>query len=391
MARPRTPIGTFGAFTFTNTADGRVRARARYRDEDGKLRRVEVVGVNRAAAERTLKSKLSDRASRASVGCGEITADTAFEDLAATWLEDVASNASLSPRTRELYETNMRTLVLPALQHFALRELTVGRVDRFLKAQARISHSRAQQSKNVLRQALGLAVRYEAIPRNPVDGASRLRKPPSKPTALAPEMVQAIRTAVRDWRRAAGTVGPKPDGQLEALIDVMVGTSARIGEALAIRRCDVDVTSSPPTVRIAGTIVTPKRNPPHRQDHPKTSRSDRIVALPSFTAAALRQRSAALDDADPERLIFVSRKGTPLTPNNIRTRLRKILAEAEIDRVTPHAFRRAVATVLNSAGGAELAAEALGHTSPEITRAHYIETADQVDPRTAEILEQFGP
>jgi hypothetical protein len=32
------------------------------------------------------------------------------------------------------------------------------------------------------------------------------------------------------------TSGPKPDGQLGAIIEVMLGTSARIGEVLAIRR-----------------------------------------------------------------------------------------------------------------------------------------------------------
>ena len=37
---------------------------------------------------------------------------------------------------------------------------------------------------------------------------------------------------------------------MEQIIEVMLGTSARIGEVLAIRKCDVDVTVSPATVRI---------------------------------------------------------------------------------------------------------------------------------------------
>lgn len=36
----------------------------------------------------------------------------------------------------------------------------------------------------------------------------------------------------------------------------MLGTSARIGEVLAIRRRDVDITSAVPSIRIAGTIVS---------------------------------------------------------------------------------------------------------------------------------------
>ncbi|MGI9016974.1 MAG: hypothetical protein ACR2HR_07715 [Euzebya sp.] len=67
----------------------------------------------------------------------------------------------------------------------------------------------------------------------------------------------------------------------------MLGTSARIGEALAIRRRDVDVTSAPPTIRIAGTLIDRKGMPTVRQDHPKTSRSRRIVALPTFASEAV--------------------------------------------------------------------------------------------------------
>jgi integrase len=71
--------------------------------------------------------------------------------------------------------------------------------------------------------------------------------------------------------------------------------------------------------------------------------------------------------------------------------LRKALAEAGIQGVTPHSFRRTVATVIDRAGGADLAAEMLGHTSSEITRQHYIEPNEQVNPVTAEILEALAP
>jgi integrase len=203
--------------------------------------------------------------------------------------------------------------------------------------------------------------------------------------------VEAIRRAVRDWRRGSGNSGPRPDGQLEAIIEVMLGTSARIGEVLAIRRCDVDVTVSPATVRICGTIVSPTGEPTHRQAHPKTASSTRTVSVPSFTAAALRQRLVLNTNVDPEHLIFFSRNGTPLTANNVRRRLRAVLADVGITGVTPHSFRRTVATVIDRAGGADLAAEMLGHTSSQITKQHYIEPDDTVNPVTAEILESLAP
>jgi hypothetical protein len=174
MARPRTPIGTFGEIDYRTNSSGTVRARSRYRDDDGRLRPVEATGVTRKAAERRLKEKIARRGTYF-VGSGELTADTPFTTLVDVWLEDLDLKGRVGESTRELYERDMRTLVLPTFEHFTLREITISRVDRFLKAQAKISYSRAKHSKVVLNLALGLALRYEAIIRNPVLGTSRLR------------------------------------------------------------------------------------------------------------------------------------------------------------------------------------------------------------------------
>ena len=123
----------------------------------------------------------------------------------------------------------------------------------------------------------------------------------------------------------------------------MLGTSARIGEALVLRRCDVDVTSDPPTLRIAGTIVYRRGEGTVRQDHPKTARSRRTIALPSFTAEAVRERLTVMTARDPEALLFASRNGTPLTTHNVRRQLRHVMQLAGIEGLTPHAFRRAPA------------------------------------------------
>lgn len=382
-------MGTFGDIWFEPAPGGKVKARARFRDEDGVLRRVQATGDTERAAERNLKVILSRRTYVGSAG--ELTPDSSFGQLVTVWLADLDLEGRLAPSTRYLYERNMRQLVLPAFEHFRLREITVSKVDRFLKLQRQKSYSIAKQSKVVLSLAFGLAVRYEAMARNPVRETARLRRPSSSATSLTVPQVQAIRRAVADWRRGEGLSGPPPDGQLEAIIEVMLGTSARIGEVLAIRACDVDLEASPVTVRLCGTIITPKGTPTYRQDQPKTSKSVRTVAVPSFTAAVLRERLALLDGEPEEHLVFFSRNHTPLTTNNVRRRLRAILEAAGIEGVTPHAFRRTVATVVDRAGGADLAAEMLGHTSSDITRLHYIEPDDHVNPVTADILEALAP
>jgi integrase len=391
VPRPRTPIGTFGDIEFTNLTVSLVRARVRFRDLDGQLRRIEATGVTRKLAEHRLKEKITRRVDY-SPGSGDLTADSPFTQLVSVWLDDLDLTGAIAPSTRALYERNMRQLVMPAFENLTLREISVRKVDQFIKTLAATkSYSTAKQARTVLSLAFGLAVRYDALRANPVRDTARLRKPPTQATALTVDQVESIRKAVRDWRRGSGVPGPPPDGQLEQIIEVMLGTSARIGEVLAVRKCDVDVTGTPATVRICGTIVSPAGKPTHRQHQPKTLSSTRTVSVPSFAAEVLRQRLVVLAKEDADHLIFFSRNHTPLTTNNVRRRLRNVLDEAGISGVTPHSFRRTVATVLDRAGGADLAAEMLGHTSSDITKQHYIERNDSVNPLTAEILESLAP
>jgi integrase len=387
VSRPRLGIGTFGEVGFAAAAAGRVTAKTRFRGWDGAVRLVQATGESRAAAERALKAKLTDRASF-QPSASLLTADSAFPDLVVYWLADIDLEARISRTTRQLYERNMRTLVLPAFRNLTLREIGVARCDRFLKGLAAQSYSRAKQAKVVLRLALGLAVRHEVLLRNPVDHVSRLHRPQHSPDALTGVEVNAIRLAIAFWEAGRVKSGPKPDGQLGAIVEVMLGTSARIGEVLAIRRCDVDVTGPTPSVRLAGTIVSRRGEPTFRQDHPKTARSRRTVAIPSFAAEAIRRRLGRMQPASPEALLFCSREGTPLTTNNVRRQLRHVLDLAAIPGVTPHLFRRSVATAVHESAGVDLAAELLGHSDPKITIQHYIRRSEMVNPATAGLLER---
>jgi integrase len=387
MSRPRLAIGTFGEIGVVRTPAGRYTARARYRDWDGKPRLVEATSDTGKAATRALKQKLTSR-SLFQPSSSALSPDSSFGELVAYWLEDLDLEDRLSRTTRLLYERNMRTLVLPAFENLTLREVGVARCDHFLKQMAKKSYNRAKQARVVLRLALGLAVRHEVLPRNPMDSVSRLHRPPHTPNALTPVEVNAIRMALAFWEAGRAMPGPKPDGQLGAIVEVMLGTSARIGEVLAIRRRDVDITGAPPSIRIAGTIITRKGESTIRQDHPKTAKSRRTVAIPTFTAEAVRKRLTRLNTSSPDALLFTTREGTPLTTNNVRRQLRDVLRLAGITGVTPHMFRRTVATVVNEQAGVELAAELLGHTDPRITIQHYIRRNEMVNPATAELLDR---
>ncbi|TFC91270.1 MULTISPECIES: site-specific integrase [Cryobacterium] len=391
MPRQRLTVGTFGDITTRKLPSGRFAARTRYRDWDGHARLVQASGTTAKAAERALKAKIADR-DLFQPADTSLTPDSLFSDLVTYWLEHIDLEARISRTTRNLYERNMRTLVSPAFDHLALREIGVARCDKFIKQLAKISYNRAKQARVVLRLALELAVRHEVLPRNPMDHVARLHREPHVPAALMAPEVNVIRAAIAQWESAVNhTSGPKPDGQLGAIIEVMLGTSARIGEVLAIRRRDVDITSPVPSIRLAGTIVSRKGEQTFRQDHPKTAKSTRVVAIPTFTADAVRRRLAKVGSMGLDDLLFQSRDGTPLTTANVRRQLRQVLEGAGINGVTPHMFRRTVATSVNANASIELAAELLGHTDTRVTVMHYVQRSELVNPATAALLDRAFP
>jgi len=348
---------------------------------------VQCTGPTPAAAEFALKRKLSER-SLFQPSFIELSADSRFSALIDYWLEDMQIEDRLSRTTRLLYERNMLTLVAPAFAELTLREIGVARCDYFIKQLARQSYSRARQARVVLRLALSLAVRHEIIPRNPIDHISRLRRPARTPDAFEDSEVSLIRDAIQAWEERPIKAGPRPDGQLGQIIEVLLGTSVRIGEVLAIRLRDLDLRGVYPTVRICGTIISRKGEPTHRQNHPKTSRSVRRIVLPQFAVKAIRERMKRRLSIDPDALLFCNRNGDPLTTNNVRRQLRSIMDQAGLEGVTPHRFRRTGATTIYEAGGLDLAAGLLGHTDPRITQQHYIVRDDLVNPVTARMLEE---
>lgn len=386
------PIGTFGEITTSRLESGRFRAFARFRDWDGQTRQVTATAATAGAAKTDLKLRLAERVRVGGAG-DALTADSRFTDLAAAWVEHMQNDATLSDGTKEVYERELTSLVIPTFQHFTLREITVGRVERFLGVQQAKSYARAKHSRTVLSMVLAFGVRREIITRNPVRETARLKKPKHVPKALTAEQIAAIRRAARDWRTEPGVLGPRPDGQVRDVIEVMLGSLTRIGEALAIRKCDVDMAASPPTVQVRGTIVVRKGVGVLRQSKPKTDESNRIVAIPPFAASVIRRRLALIAGEGPEHLIFFTRKGTPLAPHNVRRTFRQMLKLAGLEgfEITPHAFRRTGATLLTNELGIETAADVLGHTSTKTTKEHYAEPDRTVNPIPAAVLERFAP
>jgi integrase len=386
MARPVLPIGTWGTIRTEKLGSNRFRARARFRDYDGNTRDIEATDTTRPAAVRALKVKLRDRSTPTD---DEINRETRISKLAELWIEEITAEERLTPQTIQRYHTSLNTAVVPALGNLRVREASVGRLDRFLRDIAKDRPAAAKAAKIVLNQMFALAARHGAVPTNPVRDTGRLRKRRRKIVTLTDEHLQAVRTAIRDWQRPEpGKPGPRHTGDLADIVDLMLATGARIGEVLALRWEDLDLMAERPTLTICGTIVYVKGKGFFRQDWTKSDAGYRTVTLPRFAVAALMARKLVAAD-NPHDAIFTSRRGTWLSTNNVRRQWRQARAATDLTWVTPHTFRKTVATLIDKEADTKRAAAQLGHASEEVTNTYYI-AKPALAPDVSDILEQLS-
>jgi len=365
--RPPTPLGTWGTIRTTRVRDGVYRARTRIRDKDGVPREVTATGTTIAATERALREKLVDRATPTQQA---ITADTTIAKLAALWLAFLRNEGRIEATTINEYERVLNKVVIPELGGLRIREVTTSRLDLFLVRLRATSVSRQRKTKVVLGAMLGMAVRHDALTVNPVQQTSRIHRERSETRSLTLEDLTTVREALHAWT-AKQRSGPKASSDMADIVDLMLATGARIGEILAVRWVDVALDATRPNLTINGTIKTEPGKGTYRKASPKSDASVRTVVLPDFAIAVLKRRQAAARE-NPNDAVFPTRNGTWQQVNNVERRWRQVRKDAGLDWVTPHTFRRTVATLISERVDAETASQQLGHSSPAITREFYI-------------------
>lgn len=390
--RPKLPIGTWGNINVVQLENGEFRASARFRENYSTTRRVSATGNTRASAERELKLRLSTESEKG-ITTGEINRYSNVSQLVAYWLAGLIFE-DLTESTREKYAQSARTLVVPSIGKVQLHELNPVICDKWLKEHLRKSRSRAKEAKNILNQALGMAVSFGAITANPLRSLAALPASPIPvPRVLTWEEVQEVRKAIQEPERKKGKGGRLPDDRLNCIFEVLIGTGCRIGEALVLRRCDVDLESDQPSLTISGTLSLIQGGKEVRSGKTKTPASRRIIPISQTVVQVLRKRLESTEGEGDETLIFRTANGTAWSSTNCRRRLRKAIEEAGLEslQIHPHLFRKTVATEVDKQFGVRAAASLLGHASTNITEKYYLARSSRVDPKVGLAMELFAP
>ncbi|MBP6765261.1 MAG: tyrosine-type recombinase/integrase [Rubrivivax sp.] len=198
---------------------------------------------------------------------------------------------------------------------------------------------------------------------NPVDG---LRPPKAaKPLPKALSVEQAVALAADDTVRGSTANAPALAARDHAIAELLYGSGLRVGELTAL-----DLQAGPAAL---GWLDL-------QDDHGATAHvlgkgsKRRSVPVGKAALAALHGWLAlrpALADVG-EAALFVSQRGTRLTPNQLRKRLQAQALQAGLPtRVHPHMLRHSYAShLLQSSGDLRAVQELLGHASISTTQVY---------------------
>lgn len=303
------------------------------------------------------------------------------------WLENTA-RPRVRPKTYRFYEFAVRLHLVPALGRIRVAELTTEQVETFLSRKLRdgLSARTVHHLRAILRGALADAVKRDHARRNVAALADPPRMDEKEPTIISPEAAQTIIESVKEDR-------------LEALFVTAIASGLRQGELLALRWQDLNLEKG--TVAVNGALQ--RIGGEFQRVAPKTRRSARTIALPSFAVDALHshkdrqefERKRAESGWHESGYVFTQANGEPLHGSNVTRRLHDLLPK-ELRQVTFHQLRHAYASLLVALGvHPRVVMEALGHSNISLTMnlySHVVpalqrDAADQLD----NLLKQAQP
>lgn len=254
--------------------------------------------------------------------------------FASEWME--ARRPELRPRTIKDYRWALTHHLLPFFKDHLLPEITVAEVDRFKAAKVRegkLAPAQINKCLKRLAQILDVAVDYGHLPSNPAaskGGRRRVKEPAPRRSWVEPEQLMALLDAAPKRHRA--------------VLATLAGAGLRVGELCALDWRDLDLAT--------GTLTVQES---------KTPAGRREVDLPSGLVTELWTLAATSLRTGPDDPVFIGRRGTRQTSDNVGRRLKSAIKRANVEleaagiapiseRVSPHSLRRTYASLRFACG-----------------------------------------
>ncbi len=278
---------------------------------------------------------------------------------------------ALAPRTVELYRYLLDRWLLPEFGTVSLAGVRSDRVRIWHAGMAEESSPlQAAKSYRLLRVILNTAVADERLTRNPCTirgaGTERTKERPFVDADVVLGLADAI------------------DPRYRAIVLLAGFGGLRLGELLALRRCDLDLDAG--VVRVEAQAVE-LRDGTRVVTAPKTDAGTRSVHLPGLVSSVLREHLEAYGPTNPAGVLFTG----PLSEGLRRATFYKEWDQARkavgYPQLHLHDLRHAAGTLAAQTGATlrEVMAR-LGHASPAAAQ-RYQHAAERRDRVIAEALD----
>jgi integrase len=344
--------------------------------EDGTSPRVRRRAATQTQAISRLKEALTEMSTETQRG--DIDRDTRFAYVADLWLEEMDQEATLgnlSPTTVRLYRSALKNWALPLLGQLQCREVVVTRCAKAIKnTRMKASYDTAKTVKAALSGVCDYAVRHGAMGTNPMRSVGRMTRGKQKSVvALTAEQRIDLLTKLRAYGPTrqidshGRSLGPRGQIWLDIpdLMEAMLSTGVRIGEALAILGPDVEATTA--AVAVTHHVIRVTGQGLVRRALRKGNEDELRLGVPEWSRPMWQRRRNAAGNGP----LFASFTGELLDPSNVINRISEAMTAVGYEWVTSHVFRKTVGTVLDEAGLPTTAiADQLGNTRA-VAERHY--------------------
>ncbi len=312
---------------------------------------------------------------------------TVADYLLGQWLP--AIGASVRTSTLSSYRMIVVHHIVPALGGVTLQNLTPARLNAFyadLLSHGRkdgkgLSHKSVRNIHVVLRKALGDAMKWGTLARNP----AALSEPP--------KLRNAGRAEMRTWapEEARAFLTDRESDRLYTAWLLLASTGMRRGEVLGLRWRDIDFDGA--TLSVRQTLITVDYG--LEFSTPKTQKSRRSISLDVVTVAALRtHRAAQLQERmmvgaayTDHDLVFSKPDGSPLHPDYVSQLFDRAVSRLGLPRIRLHDLRHTYATLALQAGvHPKIVSERLGHSTVAFTLDVYSHALPTMQAEAAEIV-----
>jgi integrase len=351
------------------------RYRVRIATPDGRRPSLGTFPTKRAA-EAAYARSATDQADGKPAHPSAVTTPT-LSEYAPAWVEArlTARGEPLRPRVRDLYATQLRLHVLPALGSTRLARLSTAKVRAWyadLRSPDGPGASTAAKCYRLLRSILTTAVEDGLIAVNPCTikgaGVEPAEERPIPTVAEAHHLAAAIHPRMRSAVLLAAFVG------------------LRKGELLGLRRRDIDLDGAEITIAQQRQL---DRNGVHLVGPPKTDAGRRTLAIPAALVDDLRDHLDAYAQPGADGYVFTGHKGGPLAPHVLQAAWAKARADVGLPDLHLHDLRHLAGTLAASTGaGTKELMYRLGHASHQAA-LRYQHATRQRDRAIADALDDL--